>query len=144
MIPETLTGHLGPSDRPNCGVTAVAVVSGRPFNEVFEFIKGHAGRTGNWQGRTRLVERLAALDAFQVPYEVVFRYQLRGQRRTRLSTLIRWLDPNATYLMDVTGHSFVLRGGKIVDQYRRDWTPVSQVRFRNKLVCSVIRIKEVA
>ena len=122
--------------KPNCGVTAVAVISGVPFETVFAFMK--QGRGPAWQGMTYLRDRLAALDHFGIKYRtavVVKKVTLRSQ--------LPFLTDGKTYMVDVTGHSFVIRGHMFIDQRFDDWVPLSSnQRLLRKYLRSVVQIVE--
>jgi hypothetical protein len=137
------TGLLGPSNEPNCGVTAVAVITGKPFYEVMETMRKLLGHTRGWKGRTYWGCRKLALTHYGVPFTVDFlaTYK-RGERLPLLSSYLKRLAPGVTYMVDVTGHSITVRDGMFADQCGPDWRPLQGHRLLRKRVHLIVRIEK--
>lgn len=137
---ETINGKLA-SHMPCCGIAAVAAIVQLPIEEVFKTAKALLGREGNWKGRTHQAERLKLLGHYGVTYEPAHcRTPVGGQM-----TLKRWIGwyakPNTTYLMSVTGHSFMLRNGIMTDQSGQIDALV-RIRYRRKRVREAFAIAQ--
>lgn len=133
---ETISGSLGPSREPNCGVTAVAVIAGLPFARVFEDMRVWNGRARNWKGRTFTFELRRAL----TNYGIMLQEKLLWERKCLKYTLDD-LQPNTTYLVSVTGHIVTVRDGMFIDQKCRDWTDIrSHKKISRMLVKKVYEV----
>lgn len=110
---DDLAGLLGPSHEPNCGVTTVAVITGRPFAEVFEWMRVEGKHNRAWKGRTTHAERVAAMKHFGATLGDT----ARANRGCTLGVWVRrWARRGTTYMVDVTGHAMAYRDGVFYDQ----------------------------
>jgi hypothetical protein len=116
---ELKTGFSGPSNGPNCGVSAVATITETPFPVVFEFIRHRFKKTEGWKGSTYEYERRAALEHFGATVSV----QAQSGKERFWQWALKRAKPDTTYMIDVTGHSFVYRNGLLVDQVYSKPTP---------------------
>jgi hypothetical protein len=125
--------RLGPAHLPNCGVTALAIIVGMPFQVVFETMLIRNRKRGNWKGRTHEGERLRALEwyGFKADY-------CKGP-----GTVEEWAGilphDGELYLMSIPGHCFVYCDGHMIDQHIRDWLPVSSYARRRSGVRSLLQ-----
>jgi len=119
---------------PNCGVTAVAVAAGCPFEDAWRVMS--AGKRGNWKGRTTHNERLAALRWFGVRFRPInFLF-----RETLVSFVRRRAEPGRLYYVWTTGHVQMVRDGVVLDQLGPK--PIHAFWGRRKLIRSVLLIEE--
>lgn len=109
-MPQIL--QLPPGNRrgPNCGITALAVVSGSHYQDVWEMVK--ECKPSNWKGSvwdadvTRTLRRLG----------VRYRSRLFEQTITVREFAERYAKPGVFYLIDLADHIAVLANGVILDQ----------------------------
>lgn len=135
-----LAGSIGPNHMPNCGVTAVAVCAGVPFEKAWDVIKNRVKRGGSWKGRTTHYDRVDALNALGVRHSVEYVKLYRRERGDRLKDWLPYLNPGLVYLVTVTGHAITVHDGQYVDQHTREFVPLEDTRLLNKRVTSVVRI----
>jgi hypothetical protein len=102
-------GADGRRRQPICGVLAVAAVSGRSFQEVWDWMAPQMGP--KWKGATDHEERARALNHFGVRF---------GELR-RCCMPLRWFvrlvaRPGITYMVRTTKHVQLVRDGWVMDQ----------------------------
>ena len=125
-----------PLNMPNCGVIAVAVLSGRTYREVEDLFREKFGRTAKWRGRTLATERTRAL----------IRLGLTVQRTyaARRTTMKMWLDthydPDKTYELTITGHAVAIKDGLLCDQQFTHGVDPRKSTYLRKYVRSWIEI----
>ncbi len=106
----------------NCGVTAVALLAGVPFNKAWDklevlhrqtrILRGRVRHPRNWPGTTNHRDRTLALVAFGC--DVV---EVPLRRRMTLATwVLRYSRPGVTYMVRTTSHVQTVMDGRIVDQ----------------------------
>ena len=119
----------------NCGVTAVAIATGRPFNEVWDFIKKSAGRR-RWNGSTSLIDRFVALKHFGVYFTVE---PLVG--KPMLQDWIRQVaikEPNVRFMVTTCDHVQIVKGTSVIDQCGlKDYIGY---RWKRKHVINIMRL----
>lgn len=98
------------TDGPHCGVTALAVLAGTGFNEMWEYVG--VGKPHNWLGSVTNVDIARALKHYKVRYR---------RRHYNKDISIRWFSehyakPGAVYLIDTMDHICLLLDGTILDQ----------------------------
>jgi hypothetical protein len=120
-------GLLPPADTVrgrNCGVTAVAILTGGTFAETFAQFRHVLKKSGRWKGRTTDADRrmvLATLNVTlrEVPLPPLYNPAIAG-RLTRRMTLERFVrcyaEKGVRYLVRTTGHVQVVRDGFVSDQ----------------------------
>lgn len=119
---------------PNCGVTAVAVISGISVTEAFAILRTIGNRTGRWKGVTNVAQRAEALELLGVKTKA---WALKD--RMRLETWVRdRAEPGKTYMVRTTGHVQVVRDGWVMDQSGL-WRTCA-FRPRKKLVTHVTEV----
>ena len=101
-----------PLGLPNCGVVAVATLTGSSYSETEVLFRKHCNKKGNWRGRTTPPERQRVLRLLGVSVP-------RSYSDTR-TNLRRWLsdvyDPAYTYEVTITGHAVAIKNGLLFDQ----------------------------
>ena len=136
----------------HCGVLAVAIMAGRPFEEAWDAIKSRSRKRGRWQGGTTHSERVTLLKAWGIPHRTVYHSPMarRGYIKPAgyddmlpictLETFAkRYAKPGVTYMLRVSGHIVTLRDGMVIDQGYAG--PVSgYFRRRSKVTHSVERL----
>lgn len=119
---------------PNCGVTAVAIVTGLPFNNIWNRIKSKY--KGNWKGRTK------PMDWFQVLEEQGINHEVSVVPST--PQLLFWARAYAkkdtAYMVMTTGHVQVVKNGWVIDQGGPK--PVRDHWGRRKKVKLIVELKE--
>jgi hypothetical protein len=110
--PDGLALPLGARRGPNCGVTAVAAVTGKPFEDVWNYIRAKYYQSGRWGGGTRDRERADALTHFGM-----WSLTLKLDKRQSLKNwVLTKAQPGATYIVRTGGHVQVVRDGWCLDQ----------------------------
>jgi len=123
---------VGERNGPNCGITAVAVAANVNFDTAWLFFKRrfHSGR-GRWSGGTKKIERLKALDHFNIKYEVkVFRHKVP----------LWWFGgkKDIMYMITTTHHVQIVKNGFVIDQ--KGLTPMRNYWGKGKKIIEVIEI----
>jgi len=130
-------GFAVPHDDPrrgNCGLTALAVVTGRSFTEVRSILVAAFPKHRTWKGSTRHAERLHVLRALEVPHR-----DWSPQGRIQVRTWARHAaKTDTTYMLRHVGHVCVYRDGWIIDQTGPK--PVEYYRHRR---CYITHITEI-
>lgn len=140
------TGFVGPSNEGNCGVSSVATVLGIPFNAVKGYIKHRWNLRENWKGSTVLMQRTDALDHFGASFRVV-KYA-KYERPLVWEFALKIAKPGVTYLIDIAGHTFVLKDCMVVDQKYPTpthfaWTRAGKSNYGNWSIDCVVEITHV-
>lgn len=105
---------------PNCGVTAVAIVTGQSYRKVWDWFVATYGKTNGWKGRTRSVQLARAMTAFGT------QYKLLPARGLLVHGFAEWHTiRDRTYLVYISGHFFVLYNGIIADNTKNHGKPVN-------------------
>lgn len=113
---------------PHCGVTAIAVLSGHTFQEVWDYFKKRKGP--RWKGTLLMWEFPGALFDFGVESA-----KFQPRRRMTLETWVScYSQPGTTYAVQTTGHMQVVRDRYVMDQ--AGLQHISQARGRRKFVKS--------
>ena len=107
--PTGMTLPEGVPFGPNCGVTAMAVITKKPFKELWRRMGER--RSGNWKGRTSLPDLVKILNEEGITHE------LRTGPSVTLTTFIRRVArPGVQYMVRTSGHFQVVKDGWVVDQ----------------------------
>src|SRR5262245_2383677 len=118
---------------PNCGVTAIAIAAGVPFDTVFAMLARNNRRTYRWQGGTTHAARLQVLKQLGVPFMEIRVPRMRLERFVREAT-----RHDRRYIVRVGKHVVVVRGGMVVDQGGPK--PIAEHFARKRIVTHVIRL----
>lgn len=138
MTKETIERLAVPSDDPrgpNCGITAIAVFTGRPFADIKPMFERFHKRPGAWKGGTTRSQRHEVLRELGVRFE-----RAVINRRVTLATAARMLPPGRLYMVTVTGHVVTLKDGIISDQLGP--RKLAGDRCGRKFVKDVVRLVE--
>lgn len=119
-----------PRREPHCGVLAVAMCAGVPFEKAWDLFAKHRGP--QWRGVTNHAQRIMALaelgakhsDTFHVPAATLRAYRtIQGSvpsdmapRVTAATFAAKYARPGVTYMLRVGGHVLTLRDGMLADQ----------------------------
>lgn len=112
---------------PNCGVTAIAILTGQPFKRVFEVMK--MVKNGNWKGRTHDQDRARAIKALgfkawttktEAPHPSLWQFAIYTAERDQ------------SYMVLVPGHAVVIRNQMVQDQ--NGIFPIKHYNMRNRRV----------
>lgn len=97
---------------PCCGVTAVANITGEPFDKVWHMLSLRYGKT--WKGTTWNDDLMWVIDALGWTYNT---FQPARTNRFTLEEFTHSLAlPNITYMVWTPGHVQVVRNKKVLDQ----------------------------
>lgn len=117
----------------NCGITALAIVLGVSFDEVWNAYQEFHPRKGNWKGTTHHYPRLKVLKKYGVKFNDGERK--KNKRNMSLKSWVHWHQrPNTTYMITTTGHVQVVRNGMVMDQTTPNPVPVADFRCAMKVV----------
>ncbi|MFC3706329.1 hypothetical protein ACFOOL_16400 [Devosia honganensis] len=120
------------SDLPNCGITALAVVTGQDYETMRLWFEKAMGikRPGAWKGWTKSSYYEKALRHFKVR----FRWAVPAGASIALGAFSEMHTlKSATYLIRIPGHVLVLRDGLVLDN--RGSEPVKPVeKYRRRKV----------
>lgn len=117
---------------PNCGVTAMAVITGKPFKEMWT--RMGARYSGNWRGRTNIGDLMSILDQEGIKYD------LRYSIPINLTTFVRTrAKPGVTYMVRTSGHFQTVKDGWVVDQ--GGLKPIDKHWGRKKRLTHIIEIQ---
>lgn len=116
---NTLAGsiHFKGASAPNCGVTAIAIMTNTHFDKVWQIMQ--MDRNKNWKGRTADSDRVRALHI--LGFEQV-REHFRG--RFDLECFVNYiasLKPHVKFMVFTAGHVQVVHEGKVTDQTGTHW-----------------------
>lgn len=97
---------------PNCGIVAIAVVTGQHYRTIWDWFKKRNNHPAQWKGRTYFRDYSPVLHAFGVKFKMS---EWVGDGIT-VEGFVDWhTKPNTTYMVRVAGHIFLLRNGIITD-----------------------------
>lgn len=130
-----------PTGLPNCGLMAVCLVSGVPYQDAVRWWRRTYRRPGNWKGGTRKPERERFLveHGFRLTgLPTVF----GGCYRMTLERYVRLYVPRGRVaIITTTGHVQVVRDGLVIDQSYAEGVPVSDYWGRRKYVNEAIIVE---
>jgi hypothetical protein len=119
---------------PNCGLTAIAIVSGLSYKTVEEAYRIVYTPNKRWKGGTHHKQRVFLLRLLEVPFtESILK------RKVKVRTFVNLLaEPGKTYILRHRGHVCTLRDGWIADQRGpvEAWT----YKYKNCFVTHVLEI----
>jgi hypothetical protein len=133
MTPRPDGFNVAPDDPrgPNCGLTAIAIASGRPYAEVLAAHKRLFKTRRGWRGGTTHYQRTVLLSYLGVDHvETVLR------RRVKVRNFKA--EPGKLYILRHRGHVCTLRDGWIADQ--RGPVPAWTYQYKNCFVTHVLEI----
>lgn len=120
---------------PNCGIVAIASVTGASVPDVTEWFRERNNRRSNWQGYTfksDYVDACLAFGALAVPVN------LNGAK----PVLWRWCEDNArigeNYILRKRGHVMALHGTTLLDQSKI--THFNEHRWRRCKITHIWRV----
>lgn len=128
------TGFATTGRKHNCGVVALAALTGAPYALAEDAVWKATSRDNNltnrekWDGRCYLVQDWPVAAAM-----LGVTLKLHSARRQKVSTLMRDLDPSKTYAIMTRGHVVTVRAGLIMDQVSSG-TPAQRAGEANKMV----------
>lgn len=96
-----------------CGVYALSVCLGVPFDTLMEAMRLKFNKRMSWKGATTLPERLATLKAFGAEYTELT--ELKGLSVIQAAWPGR-LDTSLPVMVHITGHVLTLYDGLVIDQ----------------------------
>lgn len=101
------------SEVPNCGVTAVAVISEKSVAEVHQYMAKKYKKASHWKGRTAVYQVIETLNDFG--FRLRFHFERKGSRR---GPQIRkqCFALNTVYLAITSSHMFVVYNDAFYDQ----------------------------
>lgn len=118
---------------PNCGLVAIAYVTGKQLSEVSQYYKTTYEKRGNWKGGTNAYNRRAILTHYGVDFAKIDFPKL---------SLKWWVhnesEPNKQYMVKTSGHVQVIENGMVLDQ--RGCKPISEYWGKMKRVQEVLQI----
>jgi hypothetical protein len=134
-------GFAVPHDDPrkgNCGLTALAIVSGKSFSEVrSEYLRCYP-KSYRWGGATRHAERMELLAIWGVPHS-----EVNPPRRMQFRTWFRrFAKPGTTYMLRHNGHVCVFRDGWVIDQSGPK--TADNYRWRKAIITNVVEVRREA
>jgi hypothetical protein len=130
-------GFAVPDDDPrkgNCGLTALAVVTGRSFTEVRSILVAAFPKGPRWRGSTRHTERVHVLRTLEVPFRA---WEPQGRVQVR-SWARHAAKAGTTYMLRHAGHVCVYRDGWVIDQTGPK--PVENYRHRRCYITNFVEI----
>jgi len=110
-LPEDAALDPKYQNRPHCGVTALAIVSGEQHSKVRGIVQRIAGYSSKWRGGMHTQLFVPALKELGVQFERTFNYKISISRFAKETA-----KPGATYLILSGSHAQVLQDGKVADQ----------------------------
>ena len=124
---------------PNCGVVAIAVMTGAHYTRVWNWFAKKQVKPSAWKGRTMRRHYEAASLAMGVRLErLIVNRRITVAKFVELHTL-----PDVAYMVRVSGHVFVVHNGVITDNSVYSGAHVSEYGKRRCIVtdvwCSVAR-----
>lgn len=125
------------SEAPNCGVTAVAIISGKSVADVFAYMKEKFGRGGNWKGRTFQKEVIDTLRDFGFYVKEVYK-KPADKRGTQFQKHI-FFKRDIPHVVWTTGHVQVVYQGKVYDQ--TGCFNTSEYWGRRKFITRIVEVK---
>jgi hypothetical protein len=98
----------------NCGVVALAVATGLPYQEVHSWFA--ARKRGNWKGSTRAKDRARFLEEKRIEFEAIGDEPEHQGTLQSFAAWARYHAPGRTFIVTTTGHVQVVRDGQVLDQ----------------------------
>jgi hypothetical protein len=128
-------------NRPCCGVSAVATVTGRKLDVVFDYFKDKFNKTENWKGSTirhevREVLKDYKVSTIQIGQEFKRRDSKVGRQFKGFAK--KHLVQNRTYMIWTTRHVQVYHNGMVFDQ--NGVVPMDKYWGKNKYVNLVLEV----
>ena len=132
---------------PNCGVTAIACLTGKSVAWVYEHMKARFGRRGNWKGRTNHSDRVEVLADLGIKLTPVYKAEqyinANGELKTRRGPQLEKWVTNASrdrvfYVM-TTNHVQIVYKGLVYDQ-SSNGVPVTQYWGRRKFIKQIMGV----
>jgi len=105
---------------PNCGVTAVAIVTGQSYRKVWNWFVEKNNHSANWKGRTFAHQLPQAMAAFGTKFKPCRACGMLVHGFAEWHTA-----PGRVYLINISGHHFVLKDGLIADNTKNHGKPIS-------------------
>lgn len=112
---EQLSGQIGLSGEPCCGVVALAVIANMPYQETFDYMRRNIVKKPFWRGETYPSDRSRFLHAMLIGYLTVFDDK-NNHRMSFKNWRYAYVKPATTYLICIPHHAFVYRDGYMIDQ----------------------------
>lgn len=109
------------ADLPNCGVVALAIVTGQSYATIWEWAKARRNRTARWKGRMFTADLEPAMRRFKTRF---YRADPRPKRVTLGAFAELHTIKGRTYLIRVPGHFLTLKDGIVIDNSRKSPRPV--------------------
>lgn len=130
--------NVAPDDPrgPNCGLTAIAIVTGLEYKTVEHAYRLLFKPSKRWRGATRHWERSKLLEWLGVDHTAI---ELRRKIKVRTFVAMR-AEPGRTYILRHAGHVCTLRDGWIADQ--RGPVPAWTYKYKNSFVTHVLEISK--
>lgn len=97
---------------PNCGVVAVATITGKTVGEVFQYMADKYNMHGNWKGRTSQVEVMEVLREYG--FTLIQKFIKGENRGPQLQK--QCFASDTIYLVWTTGHVQVVYNELVYDQ----------------------------
>jgi hypothetical protein len=116
---------------PNCGLTAIAIVTGRPYAEVLAIYKRLFKTRRGWRGGTTHMQRVELLYYLGVDHDAIVL-----KRRVKVRNFKA--EPGKLYILRHAGHVCTLRDGWIADQ--RGPVPAAVYKYRECFVTHVLEL----
>lgn len=129
------------SGLPNCGVVAIAAITGKDYEEVWNWFKKRNNRRGQWRGRTYIKDYIPALNEFgKVESKLIFQGKKRAtkigeQRPIPLHYWVRIYSlkyPGKKFLVSSCNHTMAVEDGIVLDQ--SGIQPVNQHKSKGRRV----------
>jgi hypothetical protein len=141
VYPEEFYGNYH-SQKPICGVLAVALAADVPFNiandRLRDSMKEVSKERQRFCGPSTCAERDHAMKALGVNFEYIDVKSL-GARTMKLKDVVEKLEAGVMYHVVTPKHISTIRDGKLIDQGRKN-QPISEVSFRDKRVSKIVKI----
>ena len=117
---ELVSASQKVNERNDCGVKALAVVSGRKYNSARRALAGSGRRSGRG---TSIFSMQMSLGAFGLKMEPLSGHAMNKAKTIR--TLKKVIPSRGNFLVHVKGHILAIRGGEI-----HDWSEDSCRRIK--------------
>lgn len=110
---------------PNCGIVAIAAITGQEYDEVWEWFRKRNKRPGQWRGTTYIRDYLDALHYFgKTESRAIFegRKNARNLGEQRPMPLHYWVRiysakyPGKKFLVSSCNHTMAVEDGIVLDQ----------------------------
>lgn len=108
-IPTGFAVPAGDKQGPNCGVTAVSIVCGIPFDQAWTELGVNKGP--QWKGWTTVMDWIRVFNSYSI------KYTLLKHRRPTLQAFVRQsASTGVRYMVRTTGHVQLVENGWVIDQ----------------------------